>query len=271
MESIKELREQLQKEKLEGRERPWGYRFFQRGPSIYFTWLFAKTSITPNTLTLLSIFSGLGGAYFLINHMWHMKLLAFFLFYLNLLLDRIDGEMARYKKIFSLKGIYLDELNHYIIPPLFFLSLAWGLKDATIYHESLILLAGMWAGFSSFLLRLTHNLPYGIFLKKYIKHRDVLAQPANSSTMASLRQEYSPLYALLCIAHQFQDFFLTILLFALALGTEQYIASNAFLFPYLSLLLFCYAVYLPLIVVENIIKGVLTIESRMKELSSASS
>ncbi|TSC79433.1 MAG: CDP-alcohol phosphatidyltransferase [Parcubacteria group bacterium Gr01-1014_29] len=268
MESIKELREITQREKIEGRERPWGYRVFQRGPSIYITWLLLHTPLTPNAITLLSILSGVGGAYLLLCPDWKVKLAALFLFYLNLLLDRVDGEMARYKKQFSLKGIYLDELNHYVIPPLFFLSLAWGLKDATAHHESLILLAGIWAGFAAILLRLTHNLPYGIFLKKYVKHNDIFALPASSPSISDLRTHYSFFYMLLRFAHQFQDFFIVVVLFILALGMEQYIAPNAFLFPYTSLLLFGYAIYLPLLVIENIIKGILTIESRMSELSN---
>lgn len=269
MESIKELREITQREKLENRERPWGYRLFQRGPSIFLTWFFVHTPITPNTITLLSILSGVGGAYLLLYPDWNVKLIALFLFYFNLLLDRVDGEVARYKQQFSLKGIYLDELNHYIIPPLFFLSLAWGIKDITVYHESLILLAGIWAGFAVLLLRLTHNLPYGIFLKKYIKHRDLFLLPTSSPSISDLRTQYSIPYILIRFAHQFQDFFITLFLFALVLGVERYAAPNAFLFPYTTLLLFAYAIYLlPVLVFENILKGVLTIESRMSELSN---
>lgn len=268
MESIKDLREKLQREKLENRERPWGYRLFQRGPSVYLTWILLHTPITPNTVTLVSILSGLGGAYLLLCPTWKFKLIALFLFYLNLLLDRVDGEIARYKKQFSLKGIYLDELNHYIIPPLFFLSLAWGLKDTTMYSESLVLLAGMWAGFSSILLRLTHNLPYGIFLKKYMKHRDILPLPESSSTVMNLREHHSLLYPSLRFMHQFQDFFLTLVLFVAVFGVEQYFVKHIFLFPYTSLLLFGYAVYLPLIALENMGKGILTIEARLNELAS---
>ncbi|TSC72227.1 MAG: hypothetical protein G01um101470_396 [Parcubacteria group bacterium Gr01-1014_70] len=271
MTHIKELREQLQREKLEGRERPWGYRVFQRGPSIYITLLLSHTPLTPNAITLLSILSGLGGAYFLLSPDWKIKFLALFLFYLNLLLDRVDGEIARYKKQFSLKGIYLDELNHYIIPPLFFLSLAWGLKNITTYHESLVLLAGIWAGFSAILLRLTHNIPYGIFLKKYVKNRDILPLSETSPTITDMRAKHSFLYALLRTCHQFQDFFITLVLFALTFGIERFFIPYTFLSPYSSMLLFAYAVYLPLIVLENIVKGVLTIEARMKEISSVSS
>lgn len=268
METIRELRNLLQKEKLENRERPWGYRLFQRGPSIFLTWILIRTPLTPNILTLSSILSGFYGAYLLLCPAWYIKLLALFFFYLHLLLDRVDGEVARYKKQFSLKGIYLDEINHYVLPPLFFISLAWGLKDITAYSESFILLAGICAGFASILLRLTHNLPYSIFLKKYTKHRDVFLVEEKTQTISDIRTVHSSLYPLFRFAHQFQDFFITILFFAVVLLLEQYMATNVFLFPYTSLLLFAYAIYLPLIVLENIIKGVQTIEARMKEIDA---
>ena len=267
MESIKELREKLQREKLEGRERPWGYRLFQRGPSIYITRVLLVTPLTPNTASLLSILFGMSGAFLLLCPDWRIKLAALFLFYLNLLFDRVDGELARYKRIFSLKGIYFDEINHYLIPPLFFLSFAWGLKDGTIHHESLILLAGMWAGFASIFLRLTHNIHYSIFLKKYTKHRDILPLPEISAGVGELRAHHSLLYVILKPFHQFQDFFLTLVLFAGAFVLERLFAPNAFLFPYTAVLLFAYAVYLPLIVLENMVKRAITIENKMRELA----
>jgi hypothetical protein len=266
MNSVKDLREQLQKEKLEGRERPWGYRLFQRGPSIYITRLLIYTPLTPNSITLLSILSGLSGAFLLLTPDWKLKLLALALFYLHLLFDRVDGELARYKQIFSLKGIYLDEINHYIVPPLFFTCLAWGLKDATIYDSSLVLLAGLWAGFAVIFLRLTHTIPYGIFLKKFVKHRDILSLPQSSPTTQELRNQHALMYPLVKLLHQFQDFFIIVLLFTFTFSIERFFAPNAFLFPYTSLLLFGYALYLPLIVLENIVKGILTIEARMREL-----
>ncbi len=267
MESVKELREQLQREKLENRERPWGYRLFQRGPSIYITRLLIPTPITPNMLSVFSILAGMYGACLLISPEWYIKLFALFFFYLHLILDRVDGEIARYKKIFSLKGIYLDELNHLIVPPLFFMALAIGLKDSTVFAELFILGAGILAAFASVFLRVTHNLPYGIFLKKYVKHRDVFILPANSTSTADMRRTYAPIYPLAKFFHQFQDFFITLTIFIIALLLEHFTAPDAFLFPYTTLLLLLYAPYLSLLVLENIIKGLRTIENKIQNLS----
>lgn len=258
----------LQREKLENRERPYGYRLFQRGPSIYITRFLIRTLITPNMVSLFSILASIFGAAVLLSPLWHIKLIGLFFFYLHLVLDRVDGEVARYKKMFSLKGIYLDEINHLVAPTLFFLTLAWGLKDSTTFAELFVLGAGVLAAFASVFLRVTHNLPYGIFLKKYVKHRDVLPLPPASIGITDLRREHSLLYYFLRFAHQFQDFFITIVVFAVTFIGERIVTPDAFLFPYTTILLFAYAAYLPLLVLENILKGVVTIESKMQELTN---
>lgn len=268
MESITELRNKLQREKVENRERPWGYRWFQRGPSIYITRIIIRTPVTPDMLSVFSILAGVYGAFLLFSPLWHIKFIALFFFYLHLLLDRVDGEVARYKKLFSLKGIYLDELNHLAIPLFFFLALAWNLKDSTAFAELAILGAGITAAFASVMLRITHNLSYGIFLKKYIKHKGNFSLPPSAPSIQDLRTKNAVLYSFLRILHQPQDFFLTLVVFGAAILSERFFASDGFLFPYTSIVLFVYAILLPLIAVENSIKGVLTIERHMQELDS---
>ena len=256
----------LQREKLEGRERPWGYRVFQRGPSVYLTRLLISTPITPNMLSVFSMLSGIYGAFILLSPLWHMKLIALLFFYLHLVLDRVDGEIARYRKQFSLKGIYIDELNHLVIPPLFFMALALGLKDSTIFAELFILAAGAITASASVFIRVTHNLPYGIFFKKYIKHHDVLPLSPHTPGIADMRQTYAPLYPFVKLFHQFQDFFVTLVIFGAALILEHFITPSGFLFPHTAVLLLLYAPYLSFIVLENIIKGLRTIENKMKEI-----
>jgi len=267
MPSIQELRELTQKEKIEGRERPWGYASLQRGPSVYLTWLLVRTPITPNVITLVSIACGVAGSIASAQVSWNAKMAGFVLIYLNLLLDRVDGEVARYKHTYSLRGIYLDELNHLFIPLLFFFALAWGLAQTSASIPPLILiLCGVAAGFASILLRITHNLSYQIFLKKYVKHREFFPAGTDLTSVATIRKEYSLAYPMVKVFHQFQDFFITLLVFAIVLIVERLWSPYYFLYPYSSYLLAIYAVYLWLIVFENIAKGLLTIEARMKEL-----
>jgi phosphatidylglycerophosphate synthase len=265
MESIYTLREITQKEKLENRERPWGYRLFQRGPSIFITRILLATPIKPNYVTVLSILFGIMGTLCLLSPDWHIKLLGFFFFYINLLLDRVDGEIARYKKIYSLKGIYMDEINHLIVPPLFFLGLAWGLANQTIFRFEFVIALGTFAALGSIFIRAGHGLPYQIFLKKYNQHTDIMLTSQSTNTITDIREQHHIIYPFVKIFHQFQDFFITIFIFALVLVGEHYSSPSGFLFLYTSYLLIIYALYLPLIFLENIWKGIRTIESRMKD------
>ncbi len=270
MESIRELREKLQKEKLEGRERPWGYRRFQRGPSIFITRILLATIITPNQITLLSLASGLAGSLaLLLSLAWQWKLAGMALLYLHLLLDRVDGEVARYKQIYSLEGIYLDEINHALIPPLFFFSLAWGIAETSLIAPSFILAGGATAAFASMLLRITLNLPYQIFMKKYLKYHTLFPLPPSAVTTRDIRAQHALLYPIAKVAHQFQDFFVTLVIFALAMISERLVTSYGFLYPFTAYLLVGYAVYLSFVVMENIGKGARTIEARMRELREA--
>lgn len=264
--TIHELREQLQREKIEGRERPWGYAWLQRGPSVYLTYLLIRIPITPNQLTVASIFLGIAGAAILLSPVWYIKLIGLFLLYIHLILDRVDGEVARYKQIYSLKGIYLDEVNHALVPPLFFLAAAWGVSNISIFHPLALIAAGGVAAIASILVRVTINLPYQIYMKKYVKHPDILPLSSAPETTGDMRARYSALYPVAKFIHQFQDFFVTLAVFALALIGERVLTPYGFLYPWTSYLIMGYALYLALIVIENIVKGMRTIESRMREL-----
>ena len=185
-----------------------------------------------------------------------------------MLFDRVDGEVARYKRVFSLRGIFLDEINHLIVPPLFFLSLGWRLRDVTLYDNDYILLASLLAAFSALLIRVTHNIPYAIFLKKYIKHKDILPLPPISVGTNELRQTYSTFYIFLKTIHQFHDFFITVFLFALTIILEHFFLRDAFLFPKTTVLLFAYAALYGLIALENILKTIITIPRKLREIES---
>lgn len=267
METIKELRDMLQREKLEGRERPWGYKTLQRGPSIYITRVLLGTSISPNFLTLLSIAFGIIGCVLLLATDPWQKLLGLGFLYLNLLFDRVDGEVARYRKTYSLKGIFLDEMNHLLIPPIFFLTLAHGLAPLSIFYPQLIFAAGIVSAFAVMTLRILHNIPYQMFVKKYLKQPDIFPFSVETQTTASLRSGFSLSYQLLRIIHQFQDLLLVILLFALAFIVEYFWMPDGFLMPLSSGLLLGYAAFFTLLAAENILKGILTIEGKIQELA----
>jgi len=126
--NIKKLREICQRTKKDTQP---GWYLLTRKISIYITWLFIKTPITANQVTVLSIFIGLlGGVMLFIDHPF-MPLVATICLFVYHLLDKVDGEIARYHKKTSREGVYLDEIGHSLVFPVFFVVLGLRLYAET--------------------------------------------------------------------------------------------------------------------------------------------
>ncbi|MGC4378006.1 CDP-alcohol phosphatidyltransferase family protein [Fictibacillus sp. Mic-4] len=78
--------------------------------SIYFSLLFCKLKITPNTITWVSFLSMLIAGYCMVFASSKAFLLAFLFYNIGFLCDCIDGEMARIQKKTSNYGYFLDIL-----------------------------------------------------------------------------------------------------------------------------------------------------------------
>ena len=111
-ESIKELRKICQESRYKDEGgMHWFERNFYRRISIYFTKIFLKIGISANQATLLSLISALFGGLFLIfaTNILYLFISALFLI-LCLVLDRVDGETARYSKSSSKLGAHFDSM-----------------------------------------------------------------------------------------------------------------------------------------------------------------
>ncbi len=92
----------------------WAGRLYMRRMSPYLTRLLVPTPLTPNAVTWLMIAAGLLSAFALSFPGLWTAVAAFLLIQLQLLLDCSDGELARWRKISSPVGIYLDRVGHYV-------------------------------------------------------------------------------------------------------------------------------------------------------------
>jgi phosphatidylglycerophosphate synthase len=81
--------------------------------SPYVTRFLVATPATANGVTAFMIPSGLAAAGLLTLPGLPGAIAAFALVQLQLLLDCCDGEVARWRRTFSPKGIYLDQIAHY--------------------------------------------------------------------------------------------------------------------------------------------------------------
>jgi CDP-alcohol phosphatidyltransferase len=111
--TISELRKESQHTLLTWSSQPWLFRQFRK-LSIYFTWFFLHTPVTPNTITLLAIAGGmLTGVLFAIG--WWITGLVTLL--VTITLDFSDGEVSRYRGITSKEGSYLDKIYIFAVHP----------------------------------------------------------------------------------------------------------------------------------------------------------
>jgi phosphatidylglycerophosphate synthase len=115
MPSIAEVKSVTQPEGLLTRPgaEHWAGRLFMRRLSPYFTSLLLRTPLSPNAVTALMIPAGLGAALAVSFPGLGPAIAAVALAQLQLLLDCSDGEVARWRRSYSPKGIYLDQLAHY--------------------------------------------------------------------------------------------------------------------------------------------------------------
>ena len=151
--SIRELRKICQ-EPVWNYENPYT-KFFYRKVSIYFTKLLLHTFITANQATLISLAFGLLGV---ILFSLQYYLFGALMFPLSILFDCIDGEIARYRRTSSIKGVYLDVMTHYIIDSSIFVGLSIGVFRAI--HNPLILEMGMISAVSIMFSRIIRDAPY---------------------------------------------------------------------------------------------------------------
>jgi phosphatidylglycerophosphate synthase len=115
MPSLAELRAVAQPESLLARrgEEHWAGRLYMRRASLHVTRLLVSTRVTPNQITALMVPAGLLAAFALSFAGVWPAVVAVLLTHVQLLLDCIDGELARWRQAFSLRGIYLDQIAHY--------------------------------------------------------------------------------------------------------------------------------------------------------------
>lgn len=91
----------------------WAGRLYMRRLSPYLTRLLVATPVSANGVTALMIPVGLAAALCVTFPGVLPAVAAVLLVQLQLLLDCSDGEVARWRRTFSPKGVYLDQLGHY--------------------------------------------------------------------------------------------------------------------------------------------------------------
>ena len=113
-------------------------RYIVRHLSILFTWIFVRTPISANQVTILQEVLGVTGVVLLAFGKINLSLLGVAMLQLGYILDCSDGEVARWKNQKSINGVFLDLVGHLIIIPGYMFSLGFGVWMQTGRIEAII-------------------------------------------------------------------------------------------------------------------------------------
>jgi phosphatidylglycerophosphate synthase len=114
----------------------WAGRLYMRELSLRIDRHVAPTAITPNQLTYLMTVCGVLAAPALLVPGIAGAVLGVVAVQLYLLLDCVDGEIARWKKQFSLSGVYLDRVGAYLCDAA--VLVGFGLRAADLWGDGRI-------------------------------------------------------------------------------------------------------------------------------------
>jgi phosphatidylglycerophosphate synthase len=128
--SIAEIREVCQPPAVTGRRNSehWVADVYLRRWSPYLTRLLLRTPITANGVTWLMVATGASAAFALLIPGLAGATLAAILGQLQMLWDCSDGEVARWRRTTSPKGVFIDRVGHYTAEGL--IPIALGLRAA---------------------------------------------------------------------------------------------------------------------------------------------
>ncbi|MFD7642758.1 CDP-alcohol phosphatidyltransferase family protein [Kitasatospora sp. NPDC059795] len=122
----------------------WAGRLYMRKISLRITRILSTvTVITPNGLTYLMMLTGILAGIALVVPGLTGAILGALLIQIYLLLDCVDGEVARWRRQTSLTGVYLDRVGHYMSEAALLTGL--GLRAADLLHRDGDHAAWQWA------------------------------------------------------------------------------------------------------------------------------
>jgi hypothetical protein len=101
---------------------------FTRRVSIYLTAALAPTGITANQVSVLAALVGAAACALVAFGTPPMQIAGALMIHLHLVLDSVDGELARLRKTFTLRGLFIEDHTAYTMINAVFLSVAWYLR-----------------------------------------------------------------------------------------------------------------------------------------------
>ncbi len=167
---IKDVRDAYaSRKKREDRGDLWLY-YVVRRISFYLTWMFLQLGISANQATYISMAIGAAGCGLMAFGDYGVRITGALLVSFWIVLDCVDGNIARFKKTSSNYGELIDALSGYMMNGLLFLSVgigafihiesSFGLITRFFYidlNESILIILGAWASLAIIFPRLIYH------------------------------------------------------------------------------------------------------------------
>lgn len=141
-------------------DRRWAYRMF-RAVSIYVTWALLHFRVTPNQVTVASLVVAAVGLV-MVALPGALAIVGCALLLVYHLLDRVDGELARYQQRYSLLGVYLDNAGHYLTNGGLLIAASFQLSGLSTDPRA-VLLVGMVGAVASIMARVEKHAAFHLF------------------------------------------------------------------------------------------------------------
>ena len=110
--------------------------------SIHITWLLLHTRVRPNQVTVVTVVLAFAGSCLLAAAPASVAIWGAICLLGHHFLDKVDGDLARFHKTYSLVGVYLDDLGHSIVYGGIFLGLGLHLARRARGEDAVIWVLG---------------------------------------------------------------------------------------------------------------------------------
>lgn len=160
-------------------DRRWIYQIF-RSVSIYLTWALLHTRATPNQVTAFSLLVAAVGLFMLGLPSVGFAIGGCVLLLVYHLLDRVDGEIARYRRHYSLLGVYLDNAGHYLTAGGLLIAASHRLSEL-VTDPTLLWLVGSLGALAAVMSRVEKHAAFHLF-SQYVMEKPGLADTVRSGS-----------------------------------------------------------------------------------------
>lgn len=162
---------------------------FTRRVSIFFTAALAPLGVTPNQVSVVAFVVGLSACALIAFGAPVQVLVGVGLIHLYAVLDSVDGELARLRKQFSLKGLFIEDLSGYVMINAFAMAAAWYLHRTGREPLPMIAAITLVAFGRNVMATVRRSLIKSITTAR---PRDPNAEPANAGSSSGLGSKVPP-------------------------------------------------------------------------------